>query len=123
MKTSKLISILTTATTVLLNNMNVLRTVNINIEDGDSDETFESVTGQNDHLFISYPAGQVREMYDSLDDHLKTDEASEAIRKLFPHMYEDDLMEMRQYASTIFHFAHDLSQERSAARTKFGFAA
>lgn len=122
MKTQKTISVLTTATTVLLHAMNM---VEFAIRNGDEDEAQEdvvrSVTGEAPHSILSYPADIVRELLDELGDDLLPEDIQDLRSNLYPHKYKGDYTKFAPHVNKVFHFAHDLGSEMHAARKKFDF--
>jgi hypothetical protein len=118
MKTSNLISLLTAAVSALNNATKLYRDVTETTSDEPVD--FEEKMNINPHLFLSYPCDVVRQLYKELPEQLKTEEASKAFDNLYPHMYKDKMIKIAQPALILFHFAHDISQERYAAMERFG---
>jgi len=123
MKTNKTINLLCSACTNLNTVIDVYKSVTSDVT-GTAEEKsayFRKITDENIHTFLSYPCDLVKDLYTALPEDLKTPEITEMTSKLYAHLHEDDYTKLRPLGSKMHTFAHDLYQEMTAARRKFGF--
>ena len=121
-KSRDIISNMCDSTSALLTNLKMISKFEIAGTDLTESTTFESVTDQNSHLFLSSPADILRRSLGQLPEDLQPENYSDLISGLYPHKYKDDYSEMRPFVQTAFDHAHKISSEYYRAKERFGFS-